>query len=127
MSRSSKTAGTASVTLSLVLGSGARVGPGKIALLQSVRDTGSIAAAARAMNMDYKRAWLLIESLNRAFDTPLVERVRGGIRGGGAVLTPFGLDVLTRYRRLEVAAVRTAARDLRTLARHALPEAGPKV
>ena len=79
------------------------------------------------MNMDYKRAWLLIESLNRAFDTPLVERVRGGVRGGGAVLTPFGVDVLTRYRRLEVAAVRTAARDLRTLARHALPEAGPKV
>ena len=79
------------------------------------------------MNMDYKRAWSLIESLNGAFDKPLVERARGGARGGGAALTPFGLQVLTRYRRIQTAAMRTAARNLRLLDRHALPSAGPKI
>ena len=117
----------ARIRLSLVFDSGARIGPGKAALLQSVRDAGSIAAAARAMNMDYKRAWVLIESMNRAFDRPLVERARGGARGGGALLTSFGADVLTRYRRMEAAASRGATADLRTLERHALPRSGPKV
>lgn len=96
-------------------------------LLQSVRDTGSIAAAARAMKMDYKRAWMLIESLNRAFDKPLVERTRGGVGGGRASLTPFGADVLARYRRVEAAAAQAAAADLRALGRHALPDPGQKI
>src|SRR5882757_3710024 len=91
----------ARLKVSLILDSGARIGPGKAALLESVRDTGSISAAARAMGMDYKRAWLLIDSLNRAFDTPAVERATGGTGGGGAVLTPLGVDLITRYRRLE--------------------------
>ena len=79
--------GMARLKLTLVLASGARIGPGKAALLESVRATGSISAAARAMGMDYKRAWLLVDSLNRAFDTPVVERTTGGTRGGGAHLT----------------------------------------
>ncbi len=117
----------ARISVSIVVESGARIGPGKAALLQSVRDTGSIAAAARAMGMDYKRAWKLIESVNRAFDEPLVQRVRGGTRGGGATLTRFGLEVLIRYQRIEAAATRTAARNLRLLDRHALRSAGPKI
>lgn len=117
----------ARIKISVVLDSGARIGPGKIALLESVRDTGSISAAARAMGMDYKRAWMLIDSLNRAFDQALVLRSTGGSGGGGATLTPFGEDVLERYRRLEQAAAKLSAADLRTLERHALPEAGPKV
>ena len=91
----------ARLKLTLVLDSGARIGPGKVALLESVRDTGSISAAARAMGMDYKRAWLLIDSLNRAFATPVVERAAGGPRGGGATLTAFGEELLARYRRLQ--------------------------
>lgn len=79
----------ARLKISLILESGARIGPGKAALLESVRDTGSISAAARAMGMDYKRAWTLIDSLNRAFDRPVVERATGGSGGGGATLTPF--------------------------------------
>jgi molybdate transport system regulatory protein len=55
----------AHLQITLVLDSGARIGPGKAALLESIRSTGSIAAAARAMEMDYKRAWLLIDSLNQ--------------------------------------------------------------
>ena len=80
----------ARLKLTIVLDSGARIGPGKVALLESVRDTGSIAAAGRAMGMDYKRARLLVDSLNRAFDTPAVTRVTGGAGGGSATLTPSG-------------------------------------
>src|SRR3954453_1829378 len=79
--------GMARLKLTLVLNSGARIGPGKAALLGSVRETGSISAAARAMGMDYKRAWTLVDSLNRAFHIQVVERTTGGPRGGGARLT----------------------------------------
>ena len=79
------------------------------------------------MGMDYKRAWTLIDSLNRALDTPVVERVTGGSGGGGAILTPFGADLLARYRRLEAAAEKLGVTDLKALERHALPDAGPKV
>ena len=119
--------GMARLKLTLVLNSGARIGPGKAALLESVRNTGSIAAAARAMGMDYKRAWLLIDSLNRAFATPAVERTAGGLRGGGASLTTFGEELLARYRRLQAAASDLAADDLDALERRAEPDAGPKV
>jgi molybdate transport system regulatory protein len=77
--------------------------------------------------MDYKRAWTLIDSMNRAFDEALVERTTGGTGGGGAVLTPFGVDVLARYRRLEQAVAKLGRSDLKALERHALPEPGPKV
>jgi molybdate transport system regulatory protein len=117
----------ARLKLTLTMKSGARIGPGKAALLESVRSSGSISAAAREMGMDYKRAWLLVDSLNRAFDTPVVERVTGGPGGGGAVLTPFGETLLGRYRRLEAAAVRMAADDLKALDKHAVPDPGPKV
>lgn len=117
----------ARLKLTLVLDSGARIGPGKVALLESVRDTGSISAAARAMGMDYKRAWLLVDSMNRAFATPVVERAAGGPGGGGASLTAFGEELLARYRRLEVAVAGSAAGDLDALEGRALPDAGPKV
>lgn len=117
----------ARLKITLILASGARIGPGKAALLESVRDTGSISAAARAMGMDYKRAWLLVDSLNRAFATPVVERTAGGPRGGGATLTAFGEDLLARYRRLQDTATAMAADDLTALERHAVPDAGPKV
>ncbi len=117
----------ARLKLTLVLDFGARLGPGKAALLESVRVTGSISGAARAMGMDYKRAWLLVDSLNRAFDAPVVERRAGGLHGGGAVLTELGEDLLARYQRLEAAATGLAADDLAALERRALPDAGPKV
>lgn len=117
----------ARLKLSIVLASGARIGPGKAFLLESIRDTGSIAAAGRAMAMDYKRAWTLVDSLNRAFDAPVVERAAGGPRGGGASLTPLGDDLLARYRRMEAAASALAADDLDALERRARPDAGPKV
>lgn len=117
----------ARLKLTLVLNSGARIGPGKAALLESVHATGSISAAARSMGMDYKRAWLLVDSLNRAFDTLVVERSAGGSRGGGATLTAFGQELLVRYRRLETETAALAEDDLAELERHALPDPGPKV
>src|SRR5215217_2721677 len=94
----------ARLKVSIVLGSGARIGPGKAALLESIRDTGSISAAARDMVMSYKRAWLLLDSINQAFETPAVLAAPGGQRGGGAQLTEFGRELLARYRRLEAQA-----------------------
>jgi len=117
----------AELHVNIVLASGARIGRGKAVLLEGIRDTGSISAAARALGMDYKRAWLLLDSLDSAFDTPVVERKAGGVGGGGAALSPFGLELLGRYRRIEAAAMALAEADLEVLEQHALPSAGPKI
>ena len=101
----------ARIEVSIVIGSGARIGPNKAALLESVRDTGSISGAARNMGMQYKRAWMLLDNMNRAFKQPVVKSIIGGAYAG-AVLTPFGADVLERYRRIAGAAETAAARDL---------------
>jgi molybdate transport system regulatory protein len=122
-----ETGDTARVQLNITFPSGARIGPGKATLLEGIRDTGSISAAARALGMDYTRAWMLLDSLDRAFDVPVVERKTGGPGGGGAALTEFGMDLLDRYRRIEAGAEALAREDLVALQRHALPNAGPKV
>ena len=117
----------ARVRISIVFDSGARIGPGKAKLLESVRDTGSISAAAREMGMDYKRAWTLLDSMNQAFTEPVVTAAPGGVRGGGAILTEFGAEVLERYRRIQEQSEALAIEDMRALKRRAKPEAGPKV
>ncbi len=115
------------VRLTLVLDSGARIGPGKTALLESIQSTGSISAAAREMGMDYKRAWILIDGLNQAFGTPAVERFAGGVGGGGASLTALGEELLDRYRKLEAAARQFAKNDLKALQKKAARDGGRKV
>ncbi|HEY0522980.1 MAG TPA: LysR family transcriptional regulator [Stellaceae bacterium] len=80
------------------------VGPGKIRLLELLRETGSIAAAGRAMDMSYRRAWLLVDELNRSFRMPVVATKLGGSGGGGAELTHFGEELVTHYRAMEAAA-----------------------
>jgi molybdate transport system regulatory protein len=76
------------------------LGPGKAELLAGIRQTGSIAAAGRRMGMSYKRAWTLVDSMNKRFDAPLVEAAKGGQAGGSACLTALGEDVLARYERM---------------------------
>ena len=115
------------VRISIVFESGARIGPGKAMLLESIRDTGWISAAAREMGMFYKRAGLLLDSMNQAFTEPVVTAAPGGAGGGGATLTPFGAEVLERYRRIHDRASATAADDVAALGRRARPEAGPKI
>src|SRR5437016_5892065 len=115
------------IRVSIVFESGARIGPGKAKLLESIRDTGSISAAAREMGMSYKRAWLLLDSMNQAFIEPVVIAAPGGPGGGGAALTPFGAEVLERYRRIYDRAAANAVDDMAALGRRARPEAGPKI
>ena len=71
-------------SLRLQLSPESRLGPGKVALLEAIEATGSISAAGRAMTMSYRRAWLLVDNLNRMFREPLVEAAPGGAKGGGA-------------------------------------------
>jgi molybdate transport system regulatory protein len=117
----------AKVTITIALKSGFRLGPGKAALLKSVQETGSISAAARTMGMDYKRAWMLIDSINRAFKMPSVERVTGGTGGGGATLTPFGIELLALYHRIDLSTSTAISPELVALEQQAAPDPGPKI
>ena len=105
----------ARLRLSLHFGEAGMIGPGKADLLELIRDTGSIAAAGKAMGMSYKRAWTLVETLNALFASPLVIRSRGGATGGGARLTETGAEVLAHYRALEAAALTSGAREIAAL------------
>jgi molybdate transport system regulatory protein len=106
---------TGRLTIRVDLGAHGALGPGKIRLMEKIGETGSISAAGRAMGMSYRRAWLLVDSLNRAFREPLVTTQHGGTRGGGAALTPLGQDVVARYRLMEKAAHEAAAGHLDAL------------
>lgn len=101
--------------LRVVIGGRAAMGPGKADLLQGIRDTGSIAAAGRAMRMSYKRAWQMVERMNVNFGAPLVTTAKGGKQGGGAVLTELGEAVLAHYRRMEALTDDAIAEELAAL------------
>lgn len=98
--------------LRLVFGEEAMLGPGKVELLERIRDTGSISAAGRQMQMSYKRAWMLVEEMNAAFREALVDSMRGGPKGGGARLTEAGLAVLSQYRSLEAVVMQEGAAQI---------------
>ncbi len=99
------------------LASGARIGPGKVALLEEIGRSGSISAAGRALRMSYRRAWELVEDLNRHLGTPVVSTAAGGAGGGGARLTEAGQTLVAEYRTLEAAANASAAAHLAALGR----------
>ena len=85
----------------LQLGDKVALGPGKAELLMLIEETGSISAAARCMGMSYRRAWLLVETMNRCFASPLVETAQGGKGGGGAGVSELGRRVLVLYQQME--------------------------
>lgn len=91
------------------------IGPGKADLLEAVRDTGSISAAGKRLGMSYRRAWLLVDTMNRCFRTPLVETAKGGSAGGGAQLSALGESVLARYRAMEQAVAKVCAKHFEAL------------
>ena len=90
-------------------------GPGKADLLDAIQKTGSIAAAARDMGMSYRRAWLLVDVMNRSFRKPLVETGRGGAERGGTSLTGLGRSIVAHYRALQAATAKAATPHLRKL------------
>ena len=106
---------TLGVRLRVVLDRDIAIGPGKADLLEGIATTGSISAAARRLGMSYKRAWLLVDTMNRCFRTALVAATKGGQSGGGARLTVLGQEVLRHYRSMEARAARGAGRDLAAL------------
>jgi molybdate transport system regulatory protein len=104
-----------SLSVRIDLDAKGRIGPGKIQLLENIHACGSISAAGRAMEMSYKRAWDLVDEINRICRQAAVERQTGGRNGGGAVLTPFGISLVARYRKIERDAASAARKELQAL------------
>ncbi len=94
---------------------GGRLGPGKVQLLEAIGETGSISAAGRSMKMSYRRAWLLVDDLNRIFRSPLVEAQPGGAKGGGAHLTALGREIVANYRAIEAKTLAAGAAEIAAL------------
>ena len=104
-------------TLRVLLGEATALGPGKARLLELIAETGSISQAARRLGMSYRRAWLLVDAMNRDFKDAVVETARGGERGGGARVTPLGQEAAARYRAMEEKAAISLAEELRAFAK----------
>lgn len=101
----------------LMLDNDIALGPGKIDLLDAISATGSISAAGKQMGMSYRRTWMLVDTMNRCFQQPLVETATGGAQGGGTRLTDYGVEVLKRYRQLQA--------DIHALSAQYFPEFKP--
>lgn len=118
-------AGTISPSIRLDFAGGRRLGPGKIALLEAIIETGSISAAGRRMEMSYRRAWLLVDAVNRMFDQPVVVSAVGGPHGGGAQVTEFGSRLVSAYRALEQRLAAEANADFAEFRAHYDPRPDP--
>src|SRR5262245_59161576 len=103
------------LTVRVDFGADRALGPGKIRLLEAIRQTGSISQAGRSLDMSYRRAWLLIDDMNRCFREPVVAAQLGGAKGGGAALTTFGEELVRKYRAIEAQATAAAKGQLRDL------------
>ena len=103
--------------LRVMCGNDIALGPGKVDLLRHIQSSGSILAAARAMNMSYMRAWKLLKTMEACFKKPLIKKSRGGIGGGNAHLTPEGLRALDLYDKMENQSLNATAHTWDTLIR----------
>ena len=106
---------TARLTLRVDFDEDRAIGPGKIRLLEAIRDTGSITKAGLALGMSYRRAWLLVDDMNSCFREPVIAAQAGGSHGGGAALTPFGTRLINQYRAIEAEAYTATASRLGAL------------
>jgi molybdate transport system regulatory protein len=104
-----------SIRLRLIFDGGRALGPGKADMLEGIAELGSIAAAGRSLSMSYKRAWQLVDDLNKSFAAPLVRATKGGGHGGGAELTAQGKQVLKLYRDIVRKTQRSAAAEIKRL------------
>lgn len=93
------------------------LGPGKIDLLRAIEGFHSLSAAAKDLGIPYKRAWLLIDTLNKGVGKPVVVTSTGGSKGGGTVLTPLGKSLLEWYDKTETKLNEQSQKDLQELGR----------
>ncbi|GJL77122.1 MAG: LysR family transcriptional regulator [Nitrospinaceae bacterium] len=91
------------------------LGPGKIDLLEAIRRKGSISKAAKEIKLSYRRAWDMVDTMNRCFKKPLVSSSTGGKGGGGALLTPLGERMIHLYRTMETAAEKSAQAEWKAI------------
>ena len=96
-------------------------GPGKADLLEAIQATGSISQAAKKMNMSYRRAWQLVETMNQLYASALVETYKRGESGGGAIVTAFGVDILKQFRYMEQKALAAIEADFQQLSGYLKP------
>lgn len=101
--------------LRVLLGENIAIGPGKAELLEEIQRTGSISQAAKSMQMSYRRAWQLVETMNHSFQYTVVETQKGGIQGGGAKVTDFGAQILNQFRQMEHTARQAIEHDLQEI------------
>lgn len=115
----------AGIQIRLKLSSAAGIGPGKVELLKAVEETGSIAKAAKSMAMSYRRAWLLIDEMNRVFVEPVLDAATGGTRGGGSRLSATGRRIVSLYEDLERKAAQAVRLELDGFAELVVDEPRP--
>ena len=101
----------------ILIGSATALGPGKVGLLEAIAKRGSISGAARDLGMSYRRAWMLVDTMNNCFTDDLVKTNTGGKGGGGAQVTPLGFDVIGRYHVMEAKAASSVAVESRDFAK----------
>nr|WP_244305941.1 LysR family transcriptional regulator [Paraburkholderia lacunae] len=116
-SRPAKTRPEVRFRMRIRSGDAVALGPGKVELLEAIREYGSISAAARSLDMSYRRAWLLIDELNRSLKAPATQSEQGGQSGGGCTLTAVGENIIRLYRDVEVQAQRSCAKQIAELTR----------
>jgi len=106
---------SAKFRMRITTGDAIAIGPGKISLLEAIDETGSITAAAKSLDMSYRRAWMLLDELNRSLRQPAVDSAKGGQHGGGSELTEVGRQLIDTYRRIEATAASACAADIKRL------------
>ncbi len=103
----------ATIRIRIGVGENIAIGQGKADLLEAIGRTGSISAAARDLQMSYRKAWLLVDEMNQCFCSPVVLAVKGGTGGGGAQVTVLGEEALARFRKIQAMASQAIEKDVK--------------
>ena len=104
---------TATIRIRIAVGDDIAIGQGKADLLEAIDRSGSISAAARELGLSYRKAWLMVDEMNKCFRTPVVVAAKGGVQGGGAQLTPLGVEALEDFRSIQAKAFEAIDQDIR--------------
>ena len=78
------------------------LGPGRLAILEAIDQTGSLTQATEICNISFRKAWKLINEINEKMEQPVIITERGGKGGGGGtVLTEYGKKLLMQYKKIQ--------------------------